>query len=78
MLAQLGVGQQGGTDVANETDIAGTENMVSSDKFLSAEYAHYLIFGSAIVSILYSAYCYYVVKSLEMTSDKVKVHKMTE
>jgi hypothetical protein len=27
---------------------------------------------------MYAGYCYYVVKSLEMTADKVKVHKMSE
>ena len=48
--------------------------MVDTSKFMQAEYAHYIIFGSAILSLLYAAYCFWAITKVEMTKDTVKVH----
>lgn len=52
--------------------------MVDTSKFMQAEYAHYIIFGSAILSLLYAAYCFWAITKVEMTKDTVKVHQLTD
>jgi len=52
--------------------------MVSTSKFLQAEYANYLIFGAACLSLLYAFYCFHVINSIEMKKEVVKVQKMDD
>ena len=52
--------------------------MVETKKFMQAEYAHYIIFGSAVLALLYAAYCFWVIYKLDMNKDAVKVHQLSD
>ena len=52
--------------------------MVETKKFMQAEYAHYIVFGSAILALLYAAYCFWSIYKLDMNKDAVKVHELSD
>ena len=51
---------------------------MSSDKFLRAEIANWLIFGSAFVGLLYAAYAFWWIRQIQMDAETVKIQELTD
>lgn len=60
------------------TIVDGGDGLVDSSQFLKSYYANYLIFGSSVLSLIYAAYSFWSIKSMEMTKDTIKVHKLSD
>ena len=65
-------------DSSEDPATAGGDQMVATSNFMKAEYAHWIIFTSAILSIIYAVYCFWVVTQVRMTKDTVKVHQLSD
>ena len=51
---------------------------MSSDKFLRAEIANWLIFGSAFVGLLYAAYAFFWIRKIQMDAETIKIQELTD
>ena len=51
---------------------------MDTSNFMQAQYAHYIIFGSAILALIYAAYCFLAVKKVEMNKEAVKVAQLSD
>ena len=51
---------------------------MSSDKFLRAEIANWLIFGSAFVGLLYAAYAFWSIRKIQMDAETIKIQELTD
>ena len=51
---------------------------MSSDKFLRAEIANWLIFGSAFVGLIYAAYAFFWIRKIQMDAETIKIQELTD
>lgn len=60
-------------------ELAGsTTKLISSSEYLKVTYANYIIFSAALLALVYASYCYYVVSSMVMTKDTIKVKPLSD
>lgn len=60
-------------------ELAGsTTKLISSSEYLKVTYANYIIFSAALLALVYAYYCYYVVSSMVMTKDTIKVKPLSD
>lgn len=71
MLAQLG--QEATLDVATDSASEGDSSQVDTSRFMQAQFANYIIFGSAILALVYALYCFVQVNKINMTKEVVRV-----
>lgn len=58
--------------------VGSTDKLVNSSQYLQATYANYIIFSAAFLALVYAYYCYYVVSSVVMTKDSIKVKVLSD
>jgi len=56
VLAQLGQDNTLSPEADQTSEGGGTE--IETSKFMQAQFAHYIVFGSAILALLYALYCF--------------------
>ena len=73
---------EGLAQVGAEQDNTGAglpgPGVVSTDQFLQAQYANYIIFTGVTLALAYSFYCYWVIKGIVMDKDSVKLQELTD
>ena len=51
---------------------------MSSDKFLKMEIANWVIFGSALIGLLYAAYAFWWIRQIQMDAETIKIQELTD
>ena len=51
---------------------------MSSDKFLKIEIANWVIFGSALIGLLYAAYAFWWIRQIQMDAETIKIQELTD